>query len=82
MVYQKDLVSLELAASIIDEYKKSYPGIEDYLFETIKFAKDNEFVETITGRRRYIRDINAKNKMVRSGAENAINTQFKGLKRI
>ena len=72
-------ISRTEAASIIDEYKKSYPGIEDYLFETIKFAKDNEFVETITGRRRYIRDINAKNKMVRSGAErNAINAPIQG----
>ena len=67
------------AAFIIDEYKKSYPGIEDYLLETIEFAKKNEFVETITGRRRYIRDINAKNKMVRSGAErNAINAPIQG----
>ena len=67
------------ASSIIKEYKKLYPGIQNYLSETINFAQKNEFVETITGRRRYIRDINAKNKMVRAGAErNAINAPIQG----
>ena len=67
------------ASSIIEEYKKLYPGIQNYLSETINFAQKNEFVETITGRRRYIRDINAKNKMVRAGAErNAINAPIQG----
>ena len=67
------------ASSIIKEYRKLYPGIQNYLSETINFAQKNEFVETITGRRRYIRDINAKNKMVRAGAErNAINAPIQG----
>ena len=67
------------ASSIIEEYRKLYPGIQNYLSETINFAQKNEFVETITGRRRYIRDINAKNKMVRAGAErNAINAPIQG----
>tara|TARA_B100000925_G_scaffold291692_1_gene280800 strand:- start:3219 stop:5957 length:2739 start_codon:yes stop_codon:yes gene_type:complete len=67
------------ASSIIEEYRKLYPGIQNYLSETINFAQKNEFVETITGRRRYIRDINAKNKMIRAGAErNAINAPIQG----
>ena len=67
------------ASSIIEQYKMSYPDIQNYLDDTIRFAQKNEFVETITGRKRYIRDINAKNKMVRSGAErNAINAPIQG----
>ena len=72
-------ISRTEASSIIKQYKMTYPGIEDYLNDTILFAQKNEYVETITGRRRYIRDINAKNKMVRSGAErNAINAPIQG----
>tara|TARA_A100000164_G_scaffold360236_1_gene373723 strand:+ start:1616 stop:4351 length:2736 start_codon:yes stop_codon:yes gene_type:complete len=72
-------ISRTEASSIIKQYKMTYPGIEDYLNDTISFAQKNEYVETITGRRRYIRDINAKNKMVRSGAQrNAINAPIQG----
>ena len=72
-------ISRTEASSIIEQYKITYPGIEEYLNDTILFAQNNEYVETITGRRRYIRDINAKNKMVRSGAErNAINAPIQG----
>ena len=67
------------AAKIIEQYRANYPGVQDYLDSTIEFAQKNEFVETITGRRRYIRDINARNQMVRSGAErNAINAPIQG----
>jgi DNA polymerase-1 len=67
------------AAEIIEQYRANYPGVQDYLDNTIEFAKKNEYVETITGRRRYIRDINARNQMVRSGAErNAINAPIQG----
>ncbi len=67
------------AAEIIEQYRANYPGVQDYLDSTIEFAQQHEYVETITGRRRYIRDINARNQMVRSGAErNAINAPIQG----
>jgi DNA polymerase-1 len=67
------------AAEIIEQYRANYPGVQDYLDRTIEFAQQHEYVETITGRRRYIRDINARNQMVRSGAErNAINAPIQG----
>ncbi|MDF7799861.1 DNA polymerase I [Pontiellaceae bacterium B1224] len=67
------------AQEIIEQYRANYPGVQDYLDTTIEFAQKNEYVETIAGRRRYIRDINARNQMVRSGAErNAINAPIQG----
>ena len=67
------------AATIITQYQAAYPGVQEYLDRTIAFAQQHEYVETVTGRRRYIRDINAKNRMVRSGAErNAINAPIQG----
>ncbi|MEN7972986.1 MAG: DNA polymerase I [Verrucomicrobiota bacterium] len=67
------------AAEIIEQYRASYPGVQGYLDKIIEFAQKHEYVETITGRRRYIRDINARNQMVRSGAErNAINAPIQG----
>ncbi len=67
------------AGEIIEQYRASYPGVQDYLDRTIEFAQKHEYVETITGRRRYIRDINARNQAVRAGAErNAINAPIQG----
>jgi DNA polymerase-1 len=67
------------AGEIIEQYRANYPGVQDYLDRTIEFARKNEYVETITGRRRYIRDINARNQAVRAGAErNAINAPIQG----
>jgi len=67
------------AATIITQYQAAYPGVREYLDRTIAFAQQHEYVETVTGRRRYIRDINTKNRMVRSGAErNAINAPIQG----
>ncbi len=67
------------AQEIIEQYRANYPGVQGYLDSTIEFAQKHEYVETITGRRRYIRDINARNQMVRSGAErNAINAPIQG----
>ncbi len=67
------------AGEIIEQYRANYPGVQDYLDKTIEFAQKHEYVETITGRRRYIRDINARNQMVRGGAErNAINAPIQG----
>jgi DNA polymerase-1 len=67
------------AAEIIDQYFKQFPGIGRYMDETIDFARKHGFVETVTGRRRYIRDIRSSNNTVRSGAErNAINAPIQG----
>lgn len=72
-------ISRTEAGDIIEQYRANYPGVQDYLDQTIAFAQKHEYVETITGRRRYIRDINARNQTVRSGAErNAINAPIQG----
>ncbi len=72
-------ISRNEASEIINQYKSSYPDVQNYLMSTIKFAEKNEYVETITGRRRYIRDINSNNKMIKAGAErNAINAPIQG----
>ncbi len=67
------------AQEIIEQYRANYPGVQDWLDETVLYAQKHEYVKTITGRRRYIRDINARNQMVRGGAErNAINAPIQG----
>ena len=67
------------AAAIIEEYFKQYPRIKNYMSDTIHFAQENGFVETLLGRRRYLRDINSKNFTVRGFAErNAINAPIQG----
>jgi len=67
------------AALIIDEYWKQYPRIKSYMSETINTAKEYGYVETLKGRRRYLRDINSANFTVRGFAErNAINAPIQG----
>ena len=64
---------------IIDQYFRQFPGIRNYMDNTIAFARKNGFVETVTGRRRYMRDIREANHTVRSAAErNAINAPIQG----
>jgi DNA polymerase-1 len=67
------------ARDIIEEYFKQFPTIRDYMDKNIQFAKENGYVETIMGRRRYLRDINSTNQTVRGFAErNAINAPIQG----
>jgi len=67
------------AADIIEQYFTQYPGIKRYMSDTMTFARENGFVETIMGRRRYLRDINSANQTVRGFAErNAINAPIQG----
>ncbi|MCF8254777.1 MAG: DNA polymerase I [Bacteroidia bacterium] len=67
------------AAQIIEDYFKAYPGIKTYMDTTINFAKEHGYVETLLGRRRYLRDINSANFTVRGFAErNAINAPIQG----
>jgi len=67
------------AADIIDNYFAQYPGIKSYMSDTMNFARENGYVTTLMGRRRYLRDINSANATVRGFAErNAINAPIQG----
>ena len=67
------------AAGIIDQYFNQFPGIRRYMDQTMEFARTHGFVETVTGRRRYIRDIRSANNTIRGAAErNAINAPIQG----
>jgi DNA polymerase-1 len=67
------------AAEIINQYFKQFAGIARYMEHTIAFARKHAYVETVTGRRRYIRDIQSSNAAVRGSAErNAINAPIQG----
>ena len=67
------------AAEIIDSYFAEFPMIKKYMEKSISKARDNEYVETILGRRRYLKDINSRNAMMRAFAErNAINAPIQG----
>ena len=64
---------------MIDQYFERFPGIKTYIDETVEFAKENEYVSTLMGRRRYIPDIKSKNWNVRGFAERtAINMPIQG----
>ncbi len=67
------------AAEIIDSYFEQFPGIKSYMDSSIVKAREYEYVETILGRRRYLRDINSRNFTLRGFAErNAINAPIQG----
>jgi DNA polymerase-1 len=67
------------AAELIENYFQQYPGIKNYMNDTLAFAQANGFVKTIKGRRRYLKDINSKNYTVRGFAEReAINAPVQG----
>ena len=75
---QTDLSRAE-SAELIDAYYKTYPKLKAYMANQVDFARDNGYVETVLGRRRYLKDINSANAMVRSGAErNAVNAPIQG----
>lgn len=67
------------AAQIIENYFREFPTIKSYMDDSISFARQNGYVETILGRKRYLRDINSANAVVRGFAErNAINAPIQG----
>jgi DNA polymerase-1 len=67
------------AKEIIDNYKKQFPNIQKYMDDTINFAKENGYVETLMGRKRWLKDIQSANFTVRGFAErNAINSPIQG----
>ena len=64
---------------MIDNYFINYPGLKKYMSDQIDFARNNGYVETIMGRRRYLQNINSQNNMLRSSSErNAINAPIQG----
>lgn len=67
------------AKDLIDGYLEQYPSIRQYMEETVEFAREQGYVETITGRRRFLRDITSRNSTQRNAAErNAINSPIQG----
>ena len=67
------------AKEIIDNYKKQFPNIQKYMDQTINFAKETGYVQTLMGRKRWLKDINSGNFTVRGFAErNAINSPIQG----
>jgi DNA polymerase I len=72
-------ISRTEAKEIIDNYKKQFVNIQKYMDDTIQFARENGYVETLMGRKRWLRDINSGNFTVRGFAErNAINSPIQG----
>ena len=72
-------ISRTEARGIIDNYKKEFSGIQKYMDDTINFAREHGYVQTLMGRKRWLRDINSANFTVRGFAErNAINSPIQG----
>ena len=75
---QTDLTRAE-SKELIDTYYKTYPKLRNYMSEQVDFARDNGYVQTVLGRRRYLKDINGNNAIVRGAAErNAVNAPIQG----
>ena len=72
-------ISRSRSKEIIDNYKKEFSGITKYMDDTINFAREHGYVQTLMGRKRWLRDINSSNFTVRGFAErNAINSPIQG----
>ncbi|WP_299671204.1 DNA polymerase I [uncultured Polaribacter sp.] len=75
---QTDLSRSE-AKELIDTYYETYPKLKAYMSSQVDFAREHGYVATVLNRRRYLKDINSRNAMVRSGAErNAVNAPIQG----
>jgi DNA polymerase-1 len=67
------------SAALIEAYYQTYPSLKSYINNQIQLARENGYVQTILGRRRYLKDINSQNAIVRGGAErNAVNAPIQG----
>ena len=67
------------AKELIDTYYKTYPKLRHFISEQVQFARENGYVQTVLGRRRYLRDINSQNAVIRGAAErNAVNAPIQG----
>ncbi|MDG1729343.1 MAG: DNA polymerase I [Algibacter sp.] len=75
---QTDLSRTE-AKELIDTYYETYPKLRAYMSQQVDFARDHGYVQTVLGRRRYLKDINSRNAVVRGAAErNAVNAPIQG----
>lgn len=75
---QTDLSRTE-AKELIETYYKTYPKLRNYMSEQVDFARENGYVQTVLGRRRYLNAINGSNAIVRGAAErNAVNAPIQG----
>lgn len=75
---QTDLSRSE-SKELIDTYYQTYPALRTYIESQVEFARNNGYVETILGRRRYLKNINSRNAVVRAGDErNAVNAPIQG----
>jgi DNA polymerase-1 len=75
---QTDLSRSE-AKELIDTYYETYPKLKAYMAAQVDFARDHGYVETVLNRRRYLKDINSRNAVVRGAAErNAVNAPIQG----
>ena len=75
---QTDLTRSE-SKELIETYYETYPKLREFIDNQVEFARENGYVKTVMGRRRYLKDINAKNNVVRSAAErNAVNAPVQG----
>ena len=75
---QTDLSRAE-SKELIDTYYETYPKLKAYMNKQVDFARDNGYVQTVLGRRRYLKDINSRNAVVRGAAErNAVNAPIQG----
>lgn len=64
---------------LIDTYYATYPQLKNYIAQQIEFAREHGYVQTVSGRRRYLKDIHSQNAIVRGGAErNAVNAPIQG----
>ncbi len=64
---------------LIDTYYATYPKLRNYIQDQVDFARDHGYVQTVLGRRRYLKDINSRNAVVRGAAErNAVNAPIQG----
>jgi len=76
---QQTNLSRQESAALIDAYYQTYPRLRNFITEQIDFARENGYVQTVLGRRRYLKDINSANAVVRGGAErNAVNAPIQG----
>ena len=67
------------AKDLIDTYYKTYPKLRHFISEQVQFARENGYVQTVLGRRRYLRDINSQNAVIRGAAErNSVNAPIQG----
>ena len=67
------------AKELIETYYATYPKLRAYMQDQVDFARENGYVSTVLGRRRYLKDINSQNAIVRGAAErNAVNAPIQG----